>query len=380
MKKIDIVHMYAGTSGSAGLYIKEIYSALNGNFTQELIVNYYYPFKEGKKVFYKFSELSAPYKFCCNRIRLMIRFAELCFALIYSFILILTHKVKVLNYNLTSDLKLEYFFLLSIKKLTKTKILITCHDILPFANKNQESLKKRIQIKNRFFRLADYLIVHNSNSINDLKKYYDISSCILEYPFPLMDLNKLFVRNKTDTNPRNAKFVVGMFGHFRLEKGLDILIEGWNEFYESSKNVELVLAGNLLDSNTYNLDGLQKKQVTIISNFIDDISYYNLIARSDLVILPYKSGTNSGIPSSVLSLNTLVLTSDIPMFKNNQLIASDFLFKANDSRSLSEKLNMIYALTSNARNSYLQENQQRINKYRQTFVNKINEAYSFSIK
>ena len=55
-------------------------------------------------------------------------------------------------------------------------------------------------------------------------------------------------------------------------------------------------------------------------------------------MLPYKIGTNSGIPSTAFSLDTDVICSDIPMFSNNTLIPRESLFKAGSVESLSKKM------------------------------------------
>ena len=48
----SLFHIYAGTQGSAGLYINEIIKALDlANIKQNAFVSYYYPFKKGKKFF-----------------------------------------------------------------------------------------------------------------------------------------------------------------------------------------------------------------------------------------------------------------------------------------------------------------------------------------
>ena len=110
-KRKDIIHIYAGTSGSAGLYIDEIFKALKNNFTQTAIVSYNFPFNYGKKVFYRFSDLSTKnFTHKIDKLRLTIRYFELLYALIYSLKYIIINKPKIINYSLTTQINLEYFF------------------------------------------------------------------------------------------------------------------------------------------------------------------------------------------------------------------------------------------------------------------------------
>lgn len=378
MKKKDILHIYAGTAGNAGSYIRELFLSLEENFTQEIIVNYYYPksYGKAKRFFYRFSELSSNYKYKYNKIRLIVRFFELFMGLIRSYIYLVTHKVSLLNYSLTSDLYLELMFLKFVKSTTKTKVLITCHDVVPFGTDNQSELENKIKKKKRFFQLADYLIIHNKNSRVDLQKYYKIQNKIVEYPFPIMDLRSNFV------NPKRTEEAVrfGMIGHIRNEKGLDVLIDAWHKFYRPDKKAELVIAGNFATKDNYDIQKLREYSINVIPQFISDAEYIKIINEVDVVILPYKRGTNSGIPSSVISLDTLLLASDIPMFKENNLINPEFLFKTQNSLSLVKKMNWVLNMSEDERQLLRNKNKELFERYRCLFYDKVNQAYNNLIK
>jgi len=380
---IDIVHIYAGTAGNAGSYLNEIFVSLKDNFRQKIFVNYYYkyPSQDSIKIFYKYSELSSKYILIKNNIRLGIRFLELFFALTYIFVFIYLNKVKCVNYNLTSDLSIEYYFLKLIKKFKNIKILITCHDVLPFGTKNKKLLEAKIHNKKRFFDSADYLIIHNESSKIDLNKYYDIDDKILFYPFPIMDLmhksKNSSDKSNTIHNIQENVIRFSMIGHFRIEKGLDLLINAWQKFYNGRKKAELLIAGSFPDVQNYNLNPLKDKSVRIIQSFLTDEQYLEIILKSHAIILPYKRGTNSGIPSSVITANTLVLASDIPMFRNNPLISDEFLFKSEDVESLVEKLDWLYNMSIQDREHYIRNNRMLCIKYRMTFRKYINDIYNF---
>ncbi|WP_321281286.1 glycosyltransferase [Marinifilum fragile] len=374
MRKKDILHIYAGSAGSAGSYIRELFLGLQPNFDQELVVNYYYPLSYGdaKRRFYRFSELSSPFKYRNKKIRLIIRYFELLFTLLYSYIYLISHKVSVLNYNLTSDLFVEYLFLKIVKVTTKTKVLITCHDVVPFGTDDELGLKKKILRKKMFFDLADFLIVHNESSKHDLQKHFQITDNIIQYPFPVMSL-------RTD-NPlkkkSNGVIKFGMIGHIRNEKGLDVLIDAWRLFYKPDKNVELIIAGNFATSDAYDLSTFNGLSIKVIPSFLSDERYKQLIEELDVVILPYKRGTNSGIPSSVISLDSLLLTSDIPMFKCNPLIPLSFQFESKNAISLAEKMNWLCSLTEEERQSYRSKNTNQLINYRGLFIETTNQVYS----
>ena len=96
------------------------------------------------------------------------------------------------------------------------------------------------------------------------------------------------------------------------------------------------------------------------------------ISSAKCVILPYLRGTNSGIPSSVYSLGSDLIVSDIPMFKNNPLIGKESYFECGNSNSLFEKMCSFYK-ELHKETSIKKE---RIDSYRQSFNNQVVQLYS----
>lgn len=337
VKSVDIIHVYAGTSGISGTYIQEIALALESEFSQELFVNYRFPFNNARKIFYRYSELSSKV-FFSNSLRLVIRYIELLSGLIVVFKAILAKDVKVLSYNLTSDLRLELFFLKMVKWVTKTRIVVVCHDVLPFTS-NSEKLNKKKLRKKLFFQCADFLIVHNENSINELRYLYLIEKNVIKVPFPLMDI-KYLRECREDTLPiYKGEIVFGMLGYFRREKGVLFLIDAWKKFFQSEMpNAHLMLAGYFPEKSPFLNENLEKFNVVIRNNYLSDCEYYKFLENCDIIVLPYSRGTNSGILSTVASLNKPVILSDIPLFEENSFFLKAYFFEKDNSDELAKVL------------------------------------------
>jgi glycosyltransferase involved in cell wall biosynthesis len=369
--KIDILHIYAGTAGAAGLYLHEIYKTLEGKFTQEVIANYYYPFQEAKKYFYKTTELCSckiKYKY----LRFIIRYIELIIGLSKSYIYIKSKKPKVINYSLTSDLFVEYIFLFIVKYLTDSKIIITCHDVIPFQIR-KKTVEAGIRRKKDFFLIADYLLIHNDNSRVELSLVYGINENIFIHPFPIMDLTQLFFDKKFK---KNDAFTIGMFGHFRKEKGLDILIESWKLLSDKYTDIKLIIAGNFPDDNDRLLTSINKESnVLIIKSFIDDKMLFDLIQKCDIIVLPYRRSSNSGFPSMILSLSKFALTSDIPMFKDSPLINDFFLFDNGEPISLMMKIDLLKNMSISDREKLRDGNRNLLSKYKAMFDKEVISVY-----
>jgi len=375
MRKIDIVHVYPGTGGAAGMYTDEIYNSLKPKFSQICVVNVYYPFNYGEKIFYRFTEMvgkNSLRKY--PKFRLWIRLFELILGLIRTYMIIKINRPRLVNYSMTSNLYVEYLFIKLLKLTSTSKIMITCHDVMPFETHYTDAtteVKKRL----KFFDLADFLLTHNDNSKEDLVNTYSVNpNKIRSHNFPVMDLKK-FCELHTSTQifrPVTTRKIL-FVGHARIEKGLDLLLTAWA--LGVPENLKLTVACNIPLGTQYKFGDLTGKNFTLIENFLSDEEYAFLISQSDFVILPYTRGTNSGIPSSIISLGTIPVCSDIPMFRNNDLLGEEDLFVAGDPVALSEKLIDLSKLSSGQINDRNLTLGLRYSSYREEFVSAITNVY-----
>ena len=211
------------------------------------------------------------------------------------------------------------------------------------------------------------------NALNDLVDVYGINrSQILEYPFPIMDLKvmdnyKEPFHFKEFSHEKRKYFL--FIGHFRKEKGINLLLEAWGRVSQELdfKNKKLVISGSV--PKGFNLN-LNKENVISINRFLTDSEYRFLIEKAECVILPYTRGTNSGIPSSVVALKTKLITSDIEMFKNNLLLDKRFLFENKNIDDLISKIKLC---------SELDYNFDLTVNYNKNFIKRILNIYSLEI-
>lgn len=370
--KVDILHIYFGTAGAAGLYLHEIYIALKNKFHQECIVNYYFPFDYGRKYFFGLTEMAGANFFRKFKyFRYFVRYAELFLGLLRSLYFVLRKKPSVINYSLISHHFLEYLFLKMVGKLTDARIMLTLHDVVPFESQYSKILSSNA-MKQKIISLADYLLVHNESSIVDLKANFDFDASALRmHSFPVMDANYMFDANIGRSSVQR-EFVFLFVGHARLEKGVDILIEAWRNIGSLQRSAKLIFAGNF-EPNSSILDSINSlENVVVLNNFLSDDQYFGLIENADCVVLPYKRGTNSGIPGTALSLGTDVICSDIPMFLCNSLISGSNYFAAGSSESLATAMRR--TLSAIGRDAGLL--QAVVAEYRDGFTREIVELYA----
>lgn len=357
-----IYHIYWGTRGNSGLYLDEIYQSLKGaGFEQKIFVSYYYPFDYGEKIFFRHSDMA----YCKVKgiRRKIIQIYEIVKAFLKILVACAKDKPQIINYSLiTGSYGFIVLFLKLLKYISGCKLIITCHDICPFGNRHRISseMKNRKQI----FELADKLLVHNENSIVDLQTVFNIDrQKIVIHPFPIMDLTKL-----QSLQPVSKQCDFLFIGNLRYEKGIDFLIKTWHQYHKINNQATLWICGNPYEQD---LDANELKEENIMCHlgYINEEDYCRYIQSARYVVLPYLKGTNSGIISTVLSLGANVITSDIPMFKENPFVDSNSMFKSEDSSSLIE-------LMERSLKRDLVDTRKLLSQYRRKFTKEVVNVYN----
>ena len=356
-----IYHIYWGTSGNSGLYLHEIYQTLDkAGYQQHAFVNYYFPFDYGDKIFFKRGDVAH------SKYTGIVRKIIQLFEVLIGFVKILFYSYKerpeVINY---SNVGTIYFFiplyLRLLRLISGSKLVITCHDVLPFSD-NKGDMNNRSKI----FHLADFLLVHTDSSANDLVNIFEINRAkIVKHLFPIMDLNLLATNRTNPFSEVDFLFI----GHLRNDKGIKLLLDVWKEFHLTCPKATLRVCGRQLSGVEIDKYNLEKANVDFHLHYIDDEDYYHYVKAARYVVLPYTAGTNSGIISTVLSLGTEVITSDLPMFSENPLVAHDNMFKSADKRALVSILQKKYYEQCSSVN-------ERINNYRNEFKQEVLSAYN----
>jgi glycosyltransferase involved in cell wall biosynthesis len=256
------------------------------NIKSKLIYNY-----SGKKSFFKLF-----YYLISN------------FKLLY---LILKFNPKLLHFQWFKLPLLDFYFLKVIKILKPNiKVLFTAHNILP-----HDSGNKFKSIFDKLYNLVDSIIVHDDYSKKTFLSIFDIKSDkinvirhgLLKIP---RDENKVNL-NSNKFIFLNDKIIFLFIGQITKYKGIDLLIDTWNQSVElnSNEKIHLILAGN----DKYNL--LKKinnfQNVTIIDKFLTNEEFISFINLSNVILLPYLKISQSGVLMTVLHEKKHVLVSNI---------------------------------------------------------------------
>ena len=254
--------------------------------------------------------------------------------------------VKICHFHLF-HVNILVLFDFILTKTLRMKVVYTIHDVVSFENK-----KSNNSWSNWIFKKSDKILIHNSFSKKIFDNYYTASKHsvdIIPHGNYIPFLNVQSKKNKSRDRLLipNDRTVLLFFGMIKKVKGLELLLEALKDVVQKNPDVLLLIGGRIWenDFSTYQqiIDKYNLSEFCLIHNkFIphEDVEHY--YSSSDIVVLPYKRIYQSGVLMMSLSYEKAVLVSDLEplteLVKDND---TGFVFKSEDSYSLSTKLNII---------------------------------------
>ena len=186
----------------------------------------------------------------------------------------------------------------SIARLVRksgVKVLAITDNVIP-----HETRPGDVAFAKYFINACDGFVTMSKAVMGDLEKF--TSTTHKKYL-----LHPLYTSFGEKLNKHDARIALGLpedkqivlfFGLIRKYKGLDMLLDAFNEL-KVNPNIVLVIAGEFYEDKQPYLDLIEKyqiqNQVILHGKFIanEDVKLY--FSAADLVALPYKSATQSGV-------------------------------------------------------------------------------------
>ena len=175
------------------------------------------------------------------------------------------------------------------------KVLAITDNVIP-----HETRPGDVAFAKYFINACDGFVTMSKAVMKDLEKFTStVHKKYLLHPLYTSfgeKLNKMDAR-KALKLPIDKQLVL-FFGLIRNYKGLDMLLDAMNEL-KSNPNINLVIAGEFYEDKQPYLDLIEKyqiqNQVILHGKFIanEDVKLY--FSAADLVALPYRSATQSGV-------------------------------------------------------------------------------------
>jgi glycosyltransferase involved in cell wall biosynthesis len=218
---------------------------------------------------------------------------------------------------LTSRLPLDLWFV-QLCRRRGSKIVLTVHDLLP--HNTGETHK---QTYRDLYQMVDRIICHSDTVKTRLEKEFSVSpekiSVIPHGPFfydlPSTPSNQTL--QSFDFDPR--KLHVLWQGIMSPYKGIDLLLESWQQVEATVGNVNLFIVGTgpleLLEQIKEQISRLRLQNVKLYPRFISTEELVALYLAADIVVYPYRAITTSGALATGLSLGKTIVASNLPVFR-----------------------------------------------------------------
>jgi len=181
-----------------------------------------------------------------------------------------------------------------VKSNGHTKIAAVCHNIVPHEKKPGD-----ITFTRYLFNTIDKFVILSHTVENDLKMIKPGAEYRVLYHPVYSHFGEVVPREKAlnHLNLSDKKNIL-FFGFIRDYKGLDILLKACG-ILKNKIDFNLVIAGEFYSNEEKYLKLISEtglsQNVSLHSDFIpaDEVKYY--FSASDVVVLPYRSATQSGI-------------------------------------------------------------------------------------
>lgn len=219
----------------------------------------------------------------------------------------------------------------------RLKIVLTVHNLYPHNMSDSE----RIKYKKRFGYLAKYIdayIVHLKSTKERFASEFSINK---EKVF--VSYHGIYVGRNIESKEslQGARKSVILYGYQSHYKGADLVVKAYGLLPKEERDMLLITIVGKTDDTLFKSNHDEAKHLGInwINQFVSDEELYSMISSSDLILLPYREISQSGVLLLALSYKKPILTSDLPSFLETlDGYPLDCFFKSSDAKSLAALL------------------------------------------
>lgn len=196
------------------------------------------------------------------------------------------------------------------KRWTRARILYICDNVIPHERRPGDLAMTRFAL-----RPADHFVVQSGVVARDLLSL--LPNVDYKFiPHPVYDifgakLPKSEARQKLKISEEH---VILFFGYVRAYKGLDVLLNAMPEILKSVKLRLLVVGEFYEDEEKYRTQAHRlgiSDAVSFYADFIPNEEVAPFFSAADVVVLPYKSATQSGIVQMAYHFDKPCIVSDV---------------------------------------------------------------------
>ena len=215
------------------------------------------------------------------------------------------------------------------------KIVLTIHNVYPHDSTNEKRQKYNIRFK-RISKYIDGYVVHTENTKKEVIKEFDIEDNLIYVIHHGIFEPKDFYPSVNTIKGGRIRFII--YGNLTNYKGVDIFVEAIKLLPDRyRKKMHAIVAGRISDAKLLNWleDNCDNLNIDIYPHFIPEKELYSYIDSSNVIVLPYRQISQSGVLLLALSFKRSIITSDLPTFKETlKGFTDDMFFESENAQSL----------------------------------------------
>ena len=228
-------------------------------------------------------------------------------------------------------------FVYLFRPLFRYKIFYGVHDN-PFEPKEEPAFL--MNFFERFFvKKADLVLTYSDFMKENLKKY--ISSKDIEI-LPLGIYSDLCSQLEKNFDLDKENLDILFFGRLENYKGIDTLVKAYEILIKEKLNIKLTIAGRgKVDEELEN--EINELRIIFKNYWISNEELCQLIKECDVLVVPYKKATQSGIISTALAYGIPLVATNVGSFKEYIKNGENgFLINIDDFLALAERIKIFY--------------------------------------
>ncbi|BDF05890.1 glycosyltransferase family 4 protein [[Clostridium] hylemonae] len=217
--------------------------------------------------------------------------------------------------------------------LRKVKKFHVIHDIIPHEGDRQE---KVLKVFNRLIGIfSNYVVVHNRKYIDYLSKEYKVKFSNIKF----IDIYKDFGKYTPLQQTKRVLFL----GRINLYKGVEYL----EEIIKECPGLSFDIVGRATEETDVYINNIKKyNNVNLTLGYVTNEEYYKHLREAELIILPYRTATQSGVVIDAYKASRYVVAFDVgaigEQIKNH---ISGELIESGNIKKFSQALNDFFELT-----------------------------------
>ncbi len=254
--------------------------------------------------------------------------------------------------------KFDFFdrtLLMLYYKLLGKKLVLTAHNVNTAKRDRTDSAWNRLTLGTQY-RLADHIFVHTEKMKVELLQEFHVSEHkVTVIPFginnsiPILGLTQNEARDRLGI-PRGEKTILS-FGRIKPYKGLEYLLEAFQQIQAQSGKYRLIIAG-VTDGFEGYWNGIREKfrgeleggRVLFRTDYVPDAEAEAYFKAADVTVLPYRQIYQSGVLFLAYSFGLPVLAADVGSLKDDILEGkTGFVFRPEDPADISRTIERFFA-------------------------------------